>query len=118
MTPDDILTGAAQALDERGWFRGNFVGPDGGVCLLGAMNVAACGNPHWIPNQYDEHTEHVAHQYGHAHRALVTAIQARPGYLGAGGASVVLFNDMGLKDRDDAKALLAEARAQLAAGCP
>lgn len=36
---------ALEVLDERGWYQGDFVGPDGGVCIWGAMNQACEGSP-------------------------------------------------------------------------
>jgi hypothetical protein len=40
-TPAQLLTRAADLLDERGWHQGDYVGNDGCVCMLGAVRVAA-----------------------------------------------------------------------------
>lgn len=40
-TPQEILSRAADLIDERGWTQGDYVSEDGCVCALGAINVAA-----------------------------------------------------------------------------
>jgi hypothetical protein len=47
-TPAQLLNRAADILDERGWFQGNYVGATGCVCALGARHLAVTeldGNP-------------------------------------------------------------------------
>ena len=40
-TEEEILRNAVDVLDRRGWAKGGWVVPDGSVCLLGAIGVAA-----------------------------------------------------------------------------
>jgi hypothetical protein len=40
-TPASLLNRAADILDERGWFQGNYMSPDGCVCALGSLHLAA-----------------------------------------------------------------------------
>lgn len=40
-TPQALLERAAVLLDERGWFQGEYIGPDGCLCALGAIRAAA-----------------------------------------------------------------------------
>lgn len=46
--PDSVpalLRAAAAVIRERGWWKGSNEGPEGQVCLFGAINVAAGGDP-------------------------------------------------------------------------
>ncbi len=56
MTTCEIRVKAAEIIETRGWIqRHYFAGPDescGGVCLLGALNLAASGGKSPLPN-YD-----------------------------------------------------------------
>ena len=45
MTPLDIFIGAKQALADKGWTKNTMVDDNGCVCTLGALNVAAFGDP-------------------------------------------------------------------------
>lgn len=41
MTPQDVLSAAADLIDKRGWHQDDYLGPDGGVCCLGAIQIAS-----------------------------------------------------------------------------
>lgn len=51
MTTPEILTKAADVIDERGWYQGHYTDPDGrALCLVGAISVAAGLAPDAIGN--------------------------------------------------------------------
>lgn len=42
----EVLLGAIEVLRERGWYQGDFAGPDGSVCVVGACYQHLFGQPH------------------------------------------------------------------------
>ena len=46
MTPRDVLAAAADLIDERGWHQGDYLGPAGEVCCLGAIRIASSPAQH------------------------------------------------------------------------
>lgn len=45
MKPSQIVTGAIDLLEQRGWRRGSLQGADGSLCAVGALQTATFGDP-------------------------------------------------------------------------
>lgn len=46
MAPEDLLLAARDIMRDRGLARGGYEGPNGSVCMEGAIGVALTGNAH------------------------------------------------------------------------
>lgn len=49
LTLAQVYRRAHRTIVDRGWFQGDFVGPRGCVCIIGALSVAIGGAPTQIP---------------------------------------------------------------------
>lgn len=79
--PEVVLKDAAHEIERRGWFQGDYVGPDGSVCVIGAIR-AACG--------MDPHTYLFREESDMEHSMALELVAARCGYL---RLSVHVWND-------------------------
>jgi hypothetical protein len=43
MKPSEIIRASKNVMFERGWNQGGYMGPDGSVCVRGALRIAAFG---------------------------------------------------------------------------
>lgn len=51
MKPSEVIREARNQLFERGWHQGGYEGPDGSVCMAGAVNAALTGRPRLLASE-------------------------------------------------------------------
>lgn len=100
-TPQALLERAADLLDERGWHQGDYIGPDGCLCALGAIYTAVCGQ---VPDLDDP-------LRGYGNTMVTTAESRAAAELPPGWPSLSLWNDEPGRTKTEVQALLRRAAA-------
>lgn len=101
MRVDEVLDGAADALDEIGWGQGNWLNPETGcMCLDGALEYAVTGDARAASDKASDAFMAIA-EYMHARRDRFVL------------SSPVLWNDTPGRTKEEVTALLREVAAHV-----
>jgi hypothetical protein len=104
-TPQQLLTRAAEILDERGWFQGWYIRDDGCVCAVGAVNLAASeadGNEA-LDLDAESEWDNISTSVRWARENALEALR------GAVDGSIVEWNDKPGRTKDEVQAILRRA---------
>lgn len=96
LTPSELLTAAADFIEQHGWTQGMEQNDDGAVCTLMAVRLAGLGRT----------TAAVRADAERALKDIALELYGRP-------VSVPVFNDLGCIDQADALAWMQKATAKL-----